>query len=114
MRYRALVLVLSTAGVLHAQADVATKAGKALESAAKARTEKKMTERYDPTFKKYSKRYFGPAFDWKYFKAQSYAESRLNANATSYVGARGLMQLMPSTYQEIASHRPDFGAIDQP
>ena len=24
------------------------------------------------------------------------------------------MQLMPSTYQDIASHRPDFGAIDQP
>ena len=24
------------------------------------------------------------------------------------------MQLMPSTYQQIASHRPEFGPIDQP
>ncbi len=24
------------------------------------------------------------------------------------------MQLMPSTYQEISSHRPEFGTIDQP
>ena len=34
--------------------------------------------------------------------------------ATSWVGARGIMQLMPSTYHEIASHRPEFGPIDQP
>ena len=69
---------------------------------------------YDPTFRKYTKRYFGPAFDWRYFKAQGFAESGLKAKATSWVGARGMMQLMPSTYQEIASHRPEFGPIDQP
>jgi membrane-bound lytic murein transglycosylase F len=86
----------------------------ALERAARARAMKKITERYDPTFRKYAKRYFGPAFDWRYFKAQGFAESGLNPNATSWVGARGVMQLMPSTYKEIASHRPDFGTIDQP
>jgi len=86
----------------------------ALESAARARAFKKITERYDPTFRKYTKRYFGPGFDWRYFKAQGFAESGLNPNATSWVGARGVMQLMPSTYKEIASHRPDFGTIDQP
>lgn len=42
------------------------------------------------------------------------AESGLDPNATSYVGARGIMQLMPSTYQGIASRRPEFGAIDDP
>jgi membrane-bound lytic murein transglycosylase F len=86
----------------------------ALERVATARAAKKMSMRYDVAFRKYSKRYFGPAFDWKYFKAQGFAESGLSADATSWVGARGVMQLMPSTYQEIASHRPEFGTIDQP
>jgi soluble lytic murein transglycosylase-like protein len=86
----------------------------AIERAARARNMKKVTDRYDPVFRKYTKRYFGPAFDWKYFKAQGLAESGLDSTATSWVGARGIMQLMPSTYRDIASHRPDFGAIDQP
>jgi membrane-bound lytic murein transglycosylase MltF len=86
----------------------------AVERVAQARAQKKIIGQYDPTFRKYTKRYFGPAFDWRYFKAQGYAESGLKATATSWVGARGIMQLMPSTYQEIASHRPEFGAIDQP
>jgi membrane-bound lytic murein transglycosylase F len=86
----------------------------ALERVAEARAAKKISQRFDPTFKKYSKRYFGSAFDWRYFKAQGFAESELKPNATSWVGARGVMQLMPSTYQQIASHRPEFGAIDQP
>ena len=86
----------------------------AIERAAAARNKKKVTDRYDPVFRKYTKRYFGPAFDWKYFKAQGLAESGLDSNATSWVGARGVMQLMPSTYHDIASHRPDFGTIDQP
>ncbi|MCK5784786.1 MAG: hypothetical protein KAH06_10080, partial [Desulfobacterales bacterium] len=37
--------------------------------------------KYDGYFSKYSKRYFGPGFDWRYFKAQAIAESRLKANA---------------------------------
>jgi membrane-bound lytic murein transglycosylase F len=86
----------------------------AIERVAEARAAKKISQRFDPAFKKYSKRYFGSAFDWRYFKAQGFAESELKPNATSWVGARGVMQLMPSTYQQIASHRPEFGAIDQP
>jgi soluble lytic murein transglycosylase-like protein len=85
-----------------------------LEKVAEARAAKKISQRFDPSFKKYSKRYFGSAFDWRYFKAQGFAESGLKPDATSWVGARGVMQLMPSTYQQIASHRPEFGAIDQP
>ena len=86
----------------------------ALERVAEARAAKKISQRFDPAFKKYSKRYFGATFDWRYFKAQGFAESGLKPDATSWVGARGVMQLMPSTYQQIASHRPEFGAIDQP
>jgi membrane-bound lytic murein transglycosylase F len=86
----------------------------AIERVARARNLKKVTDRYDPVFRKYTKRYFGPAFDWKYFKAQGLAESGLDSTAKSWVGARGVMQLMPSTYRDIASRRPDFGTIDQP
>jgi soluble lytic murein transglycosylase-like protein len=72
------------------------------------------SDRYDDVFRKYSKRFFGPTFDWHYFKAQGLAESGLDPNARSYVGARGIMQLMPSTYQRIQSARPEFGSINDP
>ncbi len=58
-------------------------------------------KKFDRYFKKYSKRFFGPFFDWKYFKAQAVAESRLKAKAKSHVGARGIMQIMPNTFKEI-------------
>ena len=70
--------------------------------------------RFDPTFKKYTKRYFGIAFDWRHFKAQAMAESQLKPDAESRVGAKGLMQLMPSTFNAIASQRPEFTSIDDP
>jgi membrane-bound lytic murein transglycosylase F len=119
MNVRVLAVILCLAGGRPAfsqdtsRVSVA-KVGTTLEHAAEARAKKKMIGRYDPTFRKYTKRFFGPAFDWKYFKAQGFAESGLSATAKSWVGARGVMQLMPSTYQEIVSHRPEFGTIDQP
>lgn len=117
---RLLVVAAALALSANAEAQDSTargalaKASNVFERATTARAAKKLSERYDPAFRKYTKRYFGPAFDWRYFKAQGFAESGLKANATSWVGARGVMQLMPSTYQEIASHRPEFGPIDQP
>jgi membrane-bound lytic murein transglycosylase MltF len=117
---RVFVAALSIAATASASAQDTSKArakssvGDALEQAAAARNLKKISQRFDPTFKKYTKRFFGPAFDWRYFKAQGYAESGLKPTATSWVGARGIMQLMPATYQGIASHRPEFGPIDQP
>ncbi len=62
--------------------------------------------KYDKYFSKYSKRYFGPAFDWRYFKAQAIAESRLQATAKSKVGAIGVMQIMPKTFKEISRKNP--------
>jgi membrane-bound lytic murein transglycosylase F len=70
--------------------------------------------RYDDIFKKYTRQYFGPGFDWKVFKAQAMAESNLSPNAKSWVGARGLMQLMPATYREVQTKNPELGAIDDP
>jgi membrane-bound lytic murein transglycosylase MltF len=69
---------------------------------------------YDEIFRKYSKQYFGVGFDWKIFKAQAMAESNLNPEAKSWVGAKGLMQLMPSTYQEILTKNPEIGEINDP
>jgi membrane-bound lytic murein transglycosylase MltF len=69
---------------------------------------------YDDTFRKYSKRYFGPGFDWKLFKAQGMTESNLDATARSRVGARGVMQLMPSTARAIRSDNEDLSWVEDP
>ena len=71
-------------------------------------------DQYDLLFKKYSKRYFGVAFDWRVFKAQAMAESGLSPDAKSGVGARGIMQLMPTTFHEIQTRNPELECIDHP
>ena len=71
-------------------------------------------KRYDGYFRKYAKRYFGPSFDWHWFKAQGIAESNLKPEAESSAGARGIMQILPSTYEEIRGKNPHFLAIDEP
>ena len=101
-------LLLVTAGLLSLPP---VREGNAQRSGA---ARKATTSRYDPIFRKYSKRYFSVAFDWRYFKAQAMAESDLDPRARSRVGARGIMQLMPSTYKLIATHRREFTSIDDP
>jgi membrane-bound lytic murein transglycosylase F len=73
-----------------------------------------VTDRYDDTFRKYSQRFFGPGYDWRIFKAQAMAESNIDMNAKSWVGARGIMQLMPSTFAEIRTRNPEIVAINKP
>jgi membrane-bound lytic murein transglycosylase F len=109
-----MVVMAVSAPEASAQQSRIREMGNALERAAEARAVARATDKYDETFRKYSKRYFGPAFDWKIFKAQALAESSLNPDATSHVGARGLMQLMPSTYQMIQTRLPELGEINDP
>ena len=73
-----------------------------------------VTDRYDETFRKYSQRFFGPGYDWRLFKAQAMAESNIDMNAKSWVGARGIMQLMPSTFREVHSKNPEMSSINKP
>ena len=76
--------------------------------------DKHWSTKYDNTFRKYAKHYFGPAFDWHWFKAQAIAESNLRPNAKSRTGARGIMQILPSTFREIKSKNPHFADIITP
>ena len=71
--------------------------------------------KFDGYFSKYSKRYFGAAFDWRYFKAQAIAESHLQEDARSGAGAVGVMQVMPRTFDEIRQKNPSIrGPLEQP
>jgi len=72
------------------------------------------TDRYDEAFRKYTKRFFGPGYDWRLFKAQAMTESNLDPNVQSHVGARGLMQLMPMAFKEVQTKNPDIASIDDP
>ena len=77
-------------------------------------TSKRWTSKYDRYFRKYTKRFFGPGFEWKWFKAQAIAESNLNNEAKSWVNAKGIMQIMPKTFHEIKKKNPSFVDIDEP
>jgi hypothetical protein len=60
-------------------------------------------KKYDDLFKKYGAE-FGN--DWIDLKIQSYIESTLNPKALSWVGAKGLMQIMPDTLKDIRKQIP--------
>lgn len=49
---------------------------------------------YDHLFRKYAAEI---GWDWRLLAAQAHTESRFKPNATSWAGARGLMQIMPRT-----------------
>jgi membrane-bound lytic murein transglycosylase F len=53
---------------------------------------------YDGVVKKHAENY---GFDWRLIVSQMYQESRFNPNAKSWVGAQGLLQVMPRTAREL-------------
>ena len=53
---------------------------------------------FDKFVKKYSEEY---DFDWRLVVAQMFQESTFNPKAKSWVGARGLMQVMPDTGKQV-------------
>jgi len=66
-----------------------------IREAATARTDRSgVISPYDALVRKQSSRY---GIDWRLVAAQMYQESRFDPNATSWVGAIGLMQVMPRT-----------------
>jgi|TARA_B110000196_G_C21053598_1_gene618658 membrane-bound lytic murein transglycosylase MltF len=77
-------------------------------------TDRHWTRKYDSYFRKYSKRFFGPAFDWHWFKAQGIAESGLQKNARSWTNAKGVMQLMPRTFAELKKKNPELSNVMEP
>lgn len=54
-------------------------------------------DRYDSLFRYYAQ---ASGLDWRAVKAQAIAESALDPRAVSRVGARGLLQFMPATWEE--------------
>jgi len=83
-------------------------------SGATAFAQTRSIDRYDNSFRKYAKRFFGPGFDWRLFKAQAMAESGVEAKVKSREGAVGVMQLLPSTFGGVTSKYPELRKIDDP
>lgn len=61
----------------------------------------RISDRYDADIREAAERYM-PAVDWRLWKAQLFQESRLDPQAVSPVGARGLAQFMPATWEQVA------------
>lgn len=60
---------------------------------------------YDHLFKKYAPLI---GWDWRLLAAVAYAESEFDKNASSWAGAKGLMQLMPQTGREFGLNETNF------
>lgn len=68
-----------------------------------------MTTQYDHQFVKYTAKYL-PGVDWRLLKAQGMAESNLDPDAESPVGAVGVMQMMGETWSDIQAELKWAGA----
>lgn len=69
------------------------------------------TDRYDRQIQASAKLYM-PGVPWRLWKAQLYQESRLDPTARSPVGAAGLAQFMPATWEEV-TRAMGLGLVDR-
>jgi membrane-bound lytic murein transglycosylase MltF len=58
-------------------------------------------DRYDDQIKSSVRKYWGDFPQWQFWKAQLYQESLFDPEAVSPVGARGLAQFMPATWDQM-------------
>lgn len=72
--------------------------GKAATEVAERRRGESTLSPYDDIVRKYADDY---GFDWRLIVAQMYEESRFDPDAESTAGARGLMQVLPATAEEL-------------
>lgn len=63
---------------------------------------------YDELFRKYASEI---GWDWRLLASQGWIESQFRSDVTSWAGARGIMQIMPSTAR---AHNIDPAALDDP
>lgn len=61
---------------------------------------------YDHVFKQYAQTI---GWDWRLLAAIAYSESGFDPNATSWMGARGIMQVMPKTARSFGVKEEDLG-----
>ncbi len=61
---------------------------------------------FDHVFKQYAQEM---GWDWRLLAAIAFSESGFNPNATSWMGARGLMQVMPKTARSFGVKEEDLG-----
>lgn len=61
---------------------------------------------YDHVFKQYAQEM---GWDWRLLAAIAYSESGFDPNATSWMGARGIMQVMPKTARSFGVDENDLG-----
>ena len=64
---------------------------------------------YDHVFKQYAQQL---GWDWRLLAAIAYSESGFDPNATSWMGARGLMQVMPKTARSFGVKEEDLSNPD--
>ena len=60
---------------------------------------------YDQVFKQYAQQI---GWDWRLLAAIAFSESGFDPNATSWMGARGLMQVMPKTARSFGADEKDL------
>jgi len=70
------------------------------------------TDRYDAEIASAVKHWWPDRPLWKEWKAQLYQESKLDPDAVSPVGARGLAQFMPATWDDI-TRQVGLGGADR-